>query len=175
MAMRQKTVWGSIALTLFLSIAAPAGAQGRLPESLRKHVASKSQQPIDVIVHGTADEIARHRGAARAARHQAPVGGRRAADRRRATRGARRGRRSPVARRRGLVLHVGDRRGHRRRPGAGRAGRACRPTRARASAWRSSTRASGRVTARSRAGSSSRRTLPAMASTCSGGRGLRTK
>ena len=60
MAPRQKSVWGIkpfFACALVLLVAAPVWAQARLPESLRKYVASSSTQPIDVIVHGSADEL----------------------------------------------------------------------------------------------------------------------
>ena len=55
MVLHQKGVWGCV-LLLLLS-AAPAWAQARLPESLRKHVESKSVETVDVIVHGTPDEV----------------------------------------------------------------------------------------------------------------------
>ena len=55
MVLHQKGVWGCV-LLLLLS-AAPVWAQARLPESLRKHVESKSVQTVDVIVHGTPDEV----------------------------------------------------------------------------------------------------------------------
>ena len=55
MVLHQKGVWGCV-LLLLLS-AAPVWAQARLPESLRKHVESQSVQPVDVIVHGTPDEV----------------------------------------------------------------------------------------------------------------------
>ena len=68
MATHKKTVWGGRSAALFIcAIAigplavAPAGAepqrQAQLSDSLRQHVASKSPQKIDVIVHGTADQI----------------------------------------------------------------------------------------------------------------------
>ena len=66
MAIQKKTIWaGPIAAPLFVAVlgmlagAAPLWAQshGRLSESLRKHVASKSTQKISVIVHGGADQI----------------------------------------------------------------------------------------------------------------------
>ena len=44
------------ARALFVS-SAPLFAQGRLSHSLQKHVASKSTQTVDVIVHGSPDEI----------------------------------------------------------------------------------------------------------------------
>ncbi|HET9467129.1 MAG TPA: S8 family serine peptidase, partial [Vicinamibacterales bacterium] len=66
MTVRHKGVWGAqprwhmvltLSLAFLLSTYAPLWAEARLSESLRKHVASKSAQPVDVIVHGTADEI----------------------------------------------------------------------------------------------------------------------
>jgi len=51
-----KAVWANAAALLLLSVA-PLWAEARLPESLRKHAASKSAQTVDVIVHGTADEV----------------------------------------------------------------------------------------------------------------------
>ena len=63
MAMLRKTVWGktiwgnALFCVLLLVTAAPLWAQARLPESLRKHVASKSAQTVDVIVHGSPDEV----------------------------------------------------------------------------------------------------------------------
>ena len=73
MAIRRKTVWGGrvaafvrragpvgpaiAAVAIALVTAAPLWAQARLSESLRRHVASGSTQKIDVIVHGSADEI----------------------------------------------------------------------------------------------------------------------
>jgi len=74
MKLRSKSVWGgrpqvgsgfsrtctalSIALLLVLT-SAPLGAQSRarLSDSLQRHVASKSASSIDVIVHGSADEV----------------------------------------------------------------------------------------------------------------------
>ena len=55
MVVRQKGVWGCVVLLLLA--AAPVWAQARLPESLRRHVASKSAQLVDIIVHGSADEV----------------------------------------------------------------------------------------------------------------------
>ena len=55
MVLHQRGIWGCV-LLLLLS-AAPMWAQARLPESLRKHVESRSVQPVDVIVHGTPDEV----------------------------------------------------------------------------------------------------------------------
>ena len=55
MVLHQKGVWGCV-LLLLLS-ASPGWAQARLPESLRRHVESKSVQTVDVIVHGTPDEV----------------------------------------------------------------------------------------------------------------------
>ncbi len=66
MATRNKTVWGGRVAASFVRVsaitllaAAPLWAQpeARLSDSLRRHVASKSKQKIDVIVHGNADEI----------------------------------------------------------------------------------------------------------------------
>src|SRR5512145_2011146 len=61
MAMRRKTVWGKTVwgnvVAFVLLTSAPLWAEARLPESLQKHVASKSKQSLDVIVHGTADEV----------------------------------------------------------------------------------------------------------------------
>ena len=58
MALLAKVVWGSsiVALALVVS-SAPLFAQGRLSPRLQKHVASKSTQTVDVIVHGSPDEI----------------------------------------------------------------------------------------------------------------------
>jgi serine protease AprX len=53
-----------IALALVITGAGPLWAETRLPESLRRHVAANSAQPVDVIVQGTADQVA-----AIAARH----------------------------------------------------------------------------------------------------------
>ena len=47
----------ALSLGLLLLPSAPLLAQARLSESLRKHVASKSAQTVDVIVHGSPDEI----------------------------------------------------------------------------------------------------------------------
>ena len=55
MVLHQRGVWGCVVLLLFA--AAPVWAQARLPESLRKHVESKSARPVDVIVHGSPDEV----------------------------------------------------------------------------------------------------------------------
>ena len=64
---RSKTVWGfkrwhrasALSTALLLLTSAPLWAQpgARLSDSLRKHVSSKSAGPIDVIVHGSADEV----------------------------------------------------------------------------------------------------------------------
>ena len=57
-----------LALVIFPSAPLWAQADGaaRLPDSLKRYVQSKSKQPVDVIVHGTADEVtavaARHGG-----------------------------------------------------------------------------------------------------------------
>jgi hypothetical protein len=59
--MLQKTVWGNVfALSVIFFFAAPLLAQdrARLSDSLQRHVLSKSTRAIEVIVHGTADEIA---------------------------------------------------------------------------------------------------------------------
>ncbi len=77
MALQQKTVWGdavrrpagaavglAVASALILSAPPPASAQARLPESLKRLVRAQSTQSVDLIVHGSADEIA-----AIAARH----------------------------------------------------------------------------------------------------------
>jgi hypothetical protein len=71
MAMQRKTVWGNkvsgsgrtflVLLALVVLPSAPLWAQAdgaaRLPDSLKRYVASKSTQPVEVIVHGTADEV----------------------------------------------------------------------------------------------------------------------
>jgi serine protease AprX len=70
MATHKKTVWGGRVAALFVCVIAisplaiaPVWAEpgpqqhAGLSDSLRKHVASKSTQKIDVIVHGTADQI----------------------------------------------------------------------------------------------------------------------
>src|SRR5687768_11242358 len=71
MALLEKIVWGAspkyavsgfsrtvaAALALLLLPVTPVWAQARLSRSLRAHVASKSTQPVDVIVHGTPDEV----------------------------------------------------------------------------------------------------------------------
>ena len=70
MTLLEKSVWGSksgaVALTaLALFSSAPVWAQARLSPSVQRHVDAKSAQAIDVIVHGSSDEIrsiARRRG-----------------------------------------------------------------------------------------------------------------
>lgn len=79
MKIRSKSVWGNkrpvgsgfsrtftfsrtciaLSIAFFLLSAAPLWAQprARLSDSLQKHVASKSAGSIDVIVHGSADEV----------------------------------------------------------------------------------------------------------------------
>ena len=47
----------ALPFSLLVFPTAPLWAQARLSESLRKHVASKSAQTVDVIVHGSPDEI----------------------------------------------------------------------------------------------------------------------
>ncbi len=69
MAIRHKIVWASRVLTALALITVsttPLWAQERtrLPETLRKHAASKSATQLDVIVRGTDDEVS-----AIAARH----------------------------------------------------------------------------------------------------------
>src|SRR6476659_4478409 len=67
MATQSKTVWGgrmaasvlhAMAITVAAAPAASAQHGARLSDSLRRHVAAHSTQKIDLIVHGTADEIA---------------------------------------------------------------------------------------------------------------------
>ena len=144
MALLDKGVWGFnlggsgalVCLSGLLLTSAPLCAQARLSDSLQKHVASKSAQTVDVIVHGSPDEIR-----AIAARHGLRIkktlleGAVLQAERRR-HRGARRRRRSSVARHRRDVVHVGHRTPRsaptRCRPGS----RGCRSSPAPASASR---------------------------------------
>ena len=79
----------------------PVWAQARLPESLRKHVESKSAQTVDVIVHGSPDEVRAHRRAPRAAHQEELSESAVLRGERRRHRGAGRRCRSSVARRRG--------------------------------------------------------------------------
>ncbi len=67
MATQGKTVWGGrvaasilYAMVITIAVAPAASAQhgARLSDSLRRHVAANSTQKLDVIVHGTAAEIA---------------------------------------------------------------------------------------------------------------------
>ena len=62
----EKGVWGArprwhralaLSLGVLLLTSTPLLAQGRLSNSLRKHVASNSTTTVDVIVHGSPDEI----------------------------------------------------------------------------------------------------------------------
>src|SRR5688572_22979118 len=59
MALLAKSLWGSsvVALALVVASSAPLFAQGRLSPRLQKHVASKSTQTVDVIVHGSPDQV----------------------------------------------------------------------------------------------------------------------
>ena len=63
MAQQRKTVCGKtvclnlVAFVLLTSAPLWAGERARLPESLQKHVASSSTQTVDVIVHGSTDEV----------------------------------------------------------------------------------------------------------------------
>src|SRR5688572_15427400 len=54
----EKGIWGSPirALALVLVAAAPLWAQARLSPSVQRHVASKSAEPIDVIIRRSPDE-----------------------------------------------------------------------------------------------------------------------
>jgi len=68
MTVRSKGVWGGkvvsgfnrtsiLSLALLTFSSSPVWAQARLSESLRKHVEAKSAHTVDVIVHGSPDEI----------------------------------------------------------------------------------------------------------------------
>ena len=153
------------ARALLCSPSAPLCRAGApLSTACRSMSPRKSTQPVDVIVHGIA-----RRGDARsprvtgcASRRRLPEGAVLQANAAQIEALSRRGR-SPLARRRRGVVHVGHERRDRRRPGAGGARRASRSSPARASASRSSTRASGPATARSPAASSIRRISSATA------------
>jgi subtilisin family serine protease len=62
MKLRRKALWGgrlalAVAVLLFASAPLRAQPRARLSDSLRKHVAAKSAAPVDVIVHGTPEEV----------------------------------------------------------------------------------------------------------------------
>ena len=118
MVLHQKGVWGCV-LLLLLS-AAPMWAQARLPESLRKHVESKSRPTRRRHRARLARRSARAGRAPRASHQENTERGRGARGERRRRRGAVRRCRSSVARRRGDAVHGDDERRDWRRPGAGR-------------------------------------------------------
>ena len=145
MVLLEKGVWGSkthsatwldcdrrhrwhaalaLSLGLVLLSSAPLLAQARLSESLRKHVASKSAQTVDVIVHGSPDEARAIAARLDLRLKKTLIECAALCSRRRGGHRGARGRcRSPVARRGCGVVHVGDERRDWRRPGAGGAQR----------------------------------------------------
>ena len=165
MAMRQQDGVGIRSPYAFRSFAhAPSGSARR--RGCRKACANTSrrnrQQPIDVIVHGIARRGRRHRGAPRAARQEAPDGRRRAAGETPRSIEALSADVDHLSRDVEVTsfMSVTNAAIGADQVQAGLAG--LRPSRARASASRSSTRASGPATARSPAASSLRKISSAM-------------